>query len=226
MIGILRNGFTVDIVIQLFAFMLAIIFCMTIHEYAHARVAYMQGDDTAYLKGRLTLNPLAHIDTIGFITLLLFGFGWAKPVPINPNRFKQYRKGIFLTSIAGIVTNVFAGFFCAGLFVLSNKISSSMVDENFLYFLINFFQLLAYYAMIININLAIFNLIPVAPLDGYNIMRVLLKPENKFLQFIEKYSLILSIVLLVVCYTFSIVSFCSYYIYLPFVRFWEFVWVF
>lgn len=226
MIAILQNGITADIVVELFAFMLAIIFCMIIHEYAHARVAYSQGDDTAMKSGRMTLNPLAHIDPMGFLTLLLFGFGWAKPVPIDPDNFKSYKKGLFLTSIAGVVTNYFAAFFCCGVFVFLGKITATMEQQTFIYFFIKFLQSVAMYAMIINVNLSIFNIIPIAPLDGFNVLSALLKPENRFLRFVEKYSVILSITLLIVCYSFSIISFVSGYIYKPFVYFWNFVWVF
>lgn len=226
MIGILQDGITADIALQIFAFILAIIFCMTIHEYAHARVAYMQGDDTAYRSGRMTLNPVAHIDPYGFIILILCGFGWAKPVPINPVRFKNYRKGIFLTSIAGIVANIYCAFFCAGLYVLVDKLIGLSTDGTFIYFLLTFLEYLFFFGVLINVNLALFNLIPIPPLDGYNVLKVLCKRDNKFVKFVERYHLVLSVILLIICYAFSVISICSYFIYLSFFQFWSFVWVF
>ena len=92
MIRILQKGFTNETIFYIVAFLLAIMFSISIHEFAHAFVAQKNGDDTAKRMGRLSLNPLAHLDLFGAIAFLLFGFGWAKPVPINPLKFKSYRK--------------------------------------------------------------------------------------------------------------------------------------
>ena len=99
-----------DLLPYLLAFMLALAIAMSIHEFAHAKVAYILGDDTAKLSGRLTLNPLAHISPIGLVCFLLVGYGWATPVPVNPLRFKKYRLGMFLVSIAGVITNFIFAF--------------------------------------------------------------------------------------------------------------------
>jgi len=101
-------------------YILAIFIAMSFHEFAHAYIAYKQGDDTARLKGRLTLNPLAHLDLFGTIALMIFGIGWAKPVPINPLHFKQQRKGIIWVSLAGVITNIAIAIISVGGWVLVN----------------------------------------------------------------------------------------------------------
>ena len=106
-----------DIVCYLARFAV-LLFILPMHEFAHAYTAYKCGDNTPKYQGRLTLNPLAHIDPVGFICTALFFVGWAKPVEINPLNFKQYRKGMTLTSIMGVVTNLIIAFVSCGIYML------------------------------------------------------------------------------------------------------------
>lgn len=136
---------------------IAIIVSLTIHEYSHGLASTAQGDDTPRLYGRLTLNPLAHIDPMGLVSLFLFRFGWAKPVPISSGNYKNPRIGIVLTSAAGPLSNLILAFFSL-LSLYLFKVQSAE--------LIYFFQNLIF----LNIGLAVFNLIPIPPLDGSKIL--------------------------------------------------------
>lgn len=162
----------------------AIILGLTFHEYAHGWVAYRLGDTTAAAYGRLTINPVAHIDPIGFILLMLAGFGWAKPVPVNPYNFKgDIKQGMLLVSLAGPVTNLLLATISAvalGLFANMN---------------IPYFNIIMQYMIIINVVLAIFNLIPIPPLDGSKILAGLLPGRQAWLDQLESYGPILLIVL-------------------------------
>ena len=118
---------------QLILSAMAALVALTIHEFAHGFVAYKLGDDTAKLYGRLTLNPMKHLDPFGALCMVLFHFGWAKPVPIDPRNFKNPRKGFALTAIAGPATNLVVGFFTAFFYLLSlsaYKQSSSIFLHN------------------------------------------------------------------------------------------------
>ncbi len=134
-----------------------------LHECAHAWSAHKLGDDTAKQQGRMTLSPLAHIDPYGAVLLLLCGFGWAKPVPVNPNNFENPRKGMMLTAVAGPLSNLAAAFL--GMIALYMFGSTGAV-----YYLL-------YYFVMININLFIFNMIPVPPLDGSRVLTYFLPPN-------------------------------------------------
>ncbi|MBT3178220.1 MAG: site-2 protease family protein [Desulfobacula sp.] len=134
--------------------MYAIIF----HELAHGYVAYRLGDPTAKHLGRLSLNPLKHLDPLGTLMLFLVGFGWAKPVPVNFSYIRDYRKGMILVSSAGIITNMILAFLALFLYRLLNLPQSSML------------ALMLYFFAKINIILAAFNLIPIPPLDGSKIL--------------------------------------------------------
>ncbi len=138
----------------------ALLIAITFHEFAHARMAYYFGDNTAQRQGRMNLNPLSHLDPIGTIMILLVGFGWAKPVPINPYNFNQYRKGLRWVSFAGPMINFILGFFSLLFYFI--LISRGITDGLFLQFVSVLTQL--------NILLAIFNLIPIPPLDGSKIL--------------------------------------------------------
>jgi Zn-dependent protease len=142
-------------------------FAFTIHEYAHAWTAYKKGDDTAKLAGRLTLNPLAHIDIFGTILLYLYGFGWAKPVPVNPYNFRNPRKDDMIVSFAGPLSNLFSALVYGIIFrvFVNNGIgaSSEMSLTSTLFIMVIF-------GLRLNLILAVFNLIPISPLDGSHIL--------------------------------------------------------
>ncbi len=157
----------------------ALLIAITFHEFAHARIAYYFGDSTAKRQGRMNLNPLSHLDPIGTIMILLVGFGWAKPVPINPYNFSQYRKGLRWVSFAGPLINFILGFLSLLLFTI--LVNSGLTGGLFLQFIMVLVQL--------NILLGIFNLIPIPPLDGSKILMSYL-PDSYlgFYRTIEQYA--------------------------------------
>lgn len=135
-----------------------LLYSIIIHELAHGWVAYRMGDPTAKYAGRLTLNPIKHLDPIGTAMLFIFGFGWAKPVPVNFNQLHNTRLGLILVSSAGIIANMIFAFLAVLLLRLLAPSSSGSIGQ-FLYYLAQ-----------INIILASFNLIPIPPLDGSKIL--------------------------------------------------------
>jgi Zn-dependent protease len=168
----------------------AIIIALTFHEYAHGRIAYALGDPTAKEAGRLTLNPLKHLDPIGTLMIIFANFGWAKPVPINAFYFQGDRKKkILLVSLAGPLMNLLEALVGAICLSLIAHFAAYGTVTNYLY---NFF----YYFMSINVILAIFNLIPVPPLDGSKILGGLLPDRYfNFILTIERYGFIILLAL-------------------------------
>ena len=164
---------TVQGIISIGVHLIIIFMILPVHEFAHAFAADKMGDKTPFHMGRLTINPLAHIDPIGAICLLLTGFGWAKPVPVNPFRFKNQRAGMAITAAAGPLSNLVVAFIAmiayrvvGALEWSTETILQYIRGEGALYFLIYILQ----YFILINIGLAIFNLIPIPPLDGSKIL--------------------------------------------------------
>ena len=158
-------GFDADMIFRIPALLIA----LTVHEYAHARAAVTLGDPTPRLMGRLTLNPVAHLDPIGLIMLWLFKFGWAKPVPINPSYFKNYRQGTLMVSLAGPVSNMLLALLTAFLIVISAKME--LLSGNWIKVLGMTYSY--------NIILAIFNLLPIPPLDGSKVLASILPGQQE-----------------------------------------------
>ena len=172
-----------------------IILGLTFHEYAHAKVASMMGDNTAKELGRVSLNPLRHIDIIGFICLIVVGFGWGKPVPVNPYNLsgKNRKFKEVAISAAGVIMNLVLAILLAIVLTWIGVHHPALYNGNGIYL----YDVL-YYAMYINIVLMIFNLIPIPPLDGFNVLSELTGIDNtpaydKMLQ----YGSIILIILLV-----------------------------
>lgn len=190
----LRNGFDFgELIIYLFS-MAFVVFCtLPIHEFAHAWVATKLGDQTPRLQGRLTVNPMAHISPIGALMILLVGFGYAKPVGVNPRNFKNPKKGMALVALAGPVSNLIMGFIAEFFRVLCFRIEAASTSSLMLSAIESFF----FYAAIVNVQLAIFNLLPIPSLDGSRLLQVLIPSKYyfKYMQY-ERYIIIAVFILL------------------------------
>lgn len=160
--------------LSFYLLIMAIIYGITVHEFSHALAAYSLGDSTAQRLGRLTLNPLSHIDFLGLLMLILAGFGWGKPVPFDPKQIKHERLGSVIISMAGPLSNFLSAVvfsFLAGLYV----VGTGATQDNLL---LQFFLTLIF----INVGLGVFNLLPIPPLDGSKLLLAIL-PDQPFLGF-------------------------------------------
>lgn len=184
-----------DRILEIILIIPAILVAFTFHEYAHARVADALGDKTPRFQGRLTLNPFAHIDAFGFIMILLFKFGWAKPVQVNKRAFKNYYKDDLKVSLAGPIANLLVGFVFSiiyGLFFRFYAINNVNLVTQIVATILNF-------VILINVNLFIFNLLPLPGLDGFHIMEDLFpKHFYKFADQIYRYQFLIFIVVIYV----------------------------
>lgn len=161
-----------------------ILLALTFHEYAHAYVAHRYGDDTAKQSGRLSLNPLRHLDPLGTIMIFLVQFGWAKPVPVNPYQLKNPKKDMLWISAAGPLSNMLLALVSGLLLRMLSDFSGTTDRDSVAGVLI----LMVFLSMKINLALAIFNILPIAPLDGSKILYGLLPPRfGKMIFALERY---------------------------------------
>ena len=181
-----------EIALLAFPVLVAVVF----HELAHGYVAYLCGDPTAKNAGRLTINPLKHLDPVGTIVFLVTRMiGWAKPVPINPLYFRNFKRDLFLVSLAGPFTNFLIAFLAGMLLKILYGIQ---IHSAFLYFKIMLpLAIIMKYTVQINIALCFFNLLPVPPLDGSKILMVML-PENlnRYYSYLEPFGFVIILILL------------------------------
>lgn len=174
----------------------AILIAFTFHEYAHAWVADKLGDKTPKFQGRLTLNPLAHIDPVGFIMILIFGFGWAKPVEVNPSAFRNYYKDDLKVSIAGPLANLLVAFVFSGIIAIIYKIAPGIIySGNIIYIMLKVF----YITIQMNCMFAFFNIMPIPGLDGFHILRDIVPGKfYKFSDVMYRYQLVILMLFIVV----------------------------
>ena len=167
-------------VFEILAGALCLIIALPFHECAHGYVAYRLGDPTAKNMGRLTLNPFKHIDILGAISMVFFGIGWAKPVQINPNNFKNPKAGMAISAAAGPLSNLLLAYIFMVLYKIVYIFASAMSEVTFSSFLLS----LLYYLVVINISLTVFNLIPLPPFDGSRIINYFL-PDRLYFKVME-----------------------------------------
>lgn len=197
-------------------YVVAVVLALTIHECAHGFMAYKLGDPTAKVAGRITLNPMAHFDPIGLICFLILGFGWAKPVPVNPFNFKKIKRDSFLVSIAGVASNLVLAFIFCPLSMLLIPVAGNSVLLYALY-------CLCAYIYQVNLVLLVFNLLPIYPLDGFNAIASQLKYTNKFVTFMQKYGSFILIGMIILFNYTNLFEYLVYYVGYPIDKLWSLI---
>ena len=187
--------------IWLVASFLAVTIVLTLHEFAHAFVAYKCGDPTPKWNRRLTLNPLAHFDILGLVLFAFAGFGWAKPVPIDPNNFRNYKRGLALTAVAGVVAN----YLSVIVFYPLSLLVALYVKTPYVFFN-EFLREFTEYLWLYSLSFCVFNLIPLPPLDGWRVVEALNKRRGRVFRFFQQYGYIILIVLIGIHFLTNVLS--------------------
>ncbi len=211
------NGVTKESLLQFLGFVFALLTALVLHEIAHGLVALANGDNTAKLSGRLSLNPLRHFNWFGLLLMFLVGFGFANPVPVNPNNYKKRKLGEITVSLAGVITNLVLAFlFMLGFYLSVNSLYTLTVDTT-KYYIVYFLLYLCMYEVSINLSFAAFNILPLYPLDGYRLIASFVNENNGFMKFLRKYSFYI-IIVFVIWDSISLISaYCPLNIYMNFV---------
>jgi len=202
------------LLIELAAIIVVMLLCLPFHEFAHAWMAKRMGDNTAQMHGRLTLDPIKHLDIWGLVMFLAVGFGFAKPVPVNPRNFKNRKKGMLLTSLAGPASNLILSFPLALFAGVAFHVNWRFPSETMELVAVFFAMVLMY-----NIFLMVFNMLPIPPLDGFSVLDFFLPPRASL--FINQYARVIQMVFfgLMILGTFSwIISFFARPIYRGFLN--------
>ncbi len=200
---------------------LAFLIAVMSHEVAHGYVALKCGDPTAKYMGRLNFNPQSHFDLFGAVMFLVIGFGYAKPVPINPNNFQNYKKDSIKVALAGVVTNFTLAFLIYPVYVLAvpyiiQLSAYGSMGYGFAQFFIAFLQ----YFLWINLVLMVFNLMPIPPLDGFRFLELVLPAGSKVMQFLARNTLLILIVFMLANSYFGIISTVASFVERPIIWFW------
>lgn len=204
----------------------AVLLAISVHETAHGYAAYKMGDPTAKYSGRLSINPLAHFDLVGFLCMMFFHFGWAKPVPINPDNFKNRKKGIIYVSLAGPISNLAMAIISAILLgILGNFTGFGAIFANHgMLKGLDVLVVMLYYCIILNVGLMIFNLIPIPPLDGSKVLMEFLPGRIKYrLYSYERYSFLILILIIYSGILDPILNFLTRIILSPILRLVDFI---
>ncbi len=196
-----------DQFLYLLASFVAVVVVISFHEFAHAYAAYKCGDPTAKFAGRMTLNPVKHFDLLGMFMFAIVGFGWAKPVPVNPYNFDNYRKGSFWTSAAGVIINYIMAFLFYPLFLLVFKFFVPAFQQ---YYASIFVYYLFYLFYVYSLSFCVFNLLPFYPLDGFRIYDALDKKRGKVYRFLREYGYYILLGLMLISILADRIYFLSY----------------
>ncbi|MBR6291078.1 MAG: site-2 protease family protein [Clostridia bacterium] len=203
LLSLIRNGASLsEWITRLLLSLPVILLALTVHEVSHGWVAMKLGDPTARNFGRLTLNPLKHLDPIGTVCMVLFGFGWARPVPINVRYFKKPRRDMALTALAGPASNFIMGFFGVLFYRILIAVFNSVIGpttSEFAFNVANVIVTLFYLFAWLNLSLGLFNLIPIPPLDGSRIFLTFLPPKYYF--GVMKYERYIMLAFMILLYT-------------------------
>ncbi len=197
LLELIRNGFSVPSLISVLVSIPVILFSLSFHEMFHAIAANSLGDPTAKLAGRMTINPLKHLDPIGTIMMFIIGIGWAKPVPVNARFFKNPKNGMALTALAGPLSNLGLAFVSDVIEHLLRLVPVSTADWYYYPLLIVYYMF--WVSTYLNIALAVFNMLPVPPFDGSRVLFAFL-PENAYFA-VMKYERYLKYILIALVWT-------------------------